>query len=64
MAMMDVGKVRVGVGERDVPVRVAMRLGTVPVEIVFMLVVLVMNVAMGVFQCLVGVFVLMMFREV
>ena len=44
--MMDIGKVWMHMGNGQVPVRVGMRFQAVPIELVFVLVMLVMHMAM------------------
>ena len=56
--MMDVRKMGVFVGQDRMPMRVAVRLAAIPVEIVFVLVMRVVNVWMGVFERLVRVLML------
>ena len=50
VSVMDVGEVRMGVHKRLVPVRMAVRLLTVPRDIVRVLVMLVVTVAVLVFE--------------
>ena len=62
--MMDVGIVRVAVADRQMAVRMAVRFAAIPGEVVFVLVMQVMAVAMAVLDFLVGVGVLVAFRQV
>lgn len=64
MLMMDVRVMRMAVGDRRMGVLVGMRLVPVPVEIVRVLMMLVMHVAMGVGDSLVGVQVFVALGEV
>lgn len=64
MAVMNIGEVRVDMRDRGVPVKMAVRLGAIPFEIVLMLVVRVVHMAMGMFHGLVRMRVLMAFGEV
>ena len=52
MAMMDIRKVWMFVGDDSMPMGMAVRLAAIPVEIVFVLVMRVVNVWMGVFEWL------------
>ena len=63
MAMMNVGKVRVVVAERDMRMVVHMRLLAVPCKVVFVLMVLVVHVAMRVLHRLMQVLMGMMFGQ-
>lgn len=55
MAMMDIRKVWMFVGDDSMPMGMAVWLAAIPVEIVFVLVMRVVNVWMGVFEWLMGV---------
>ena len=63
MAVMDVRKMGMLVGQDCMPMRMAVRLAAIPVEIVFVRVMRVVNVWMGVFERLMRVLMLVMLGQ-
>lgn len=61
--MMNVGVMRMTVPQRGMPVRMGVRLGSVPLEIVAVHVVIIMRMLVRVFQWLMRVVVIMMLCE-
>ena len=64
MPVVEVGIVRVGVGQARMPVRMRVRFTAIPRGVVRMLVVRVMHMLVSVLQLLVHMCVLMMLRQV